>query len=280
MADCFIIIDGHSQIYRACFARGLNLYSPGGIEKTTGPFVFTKSLIKLVREKKPDFMAVARDGPRSDLVRKHLFPEYKEGRGGAPDEIRAQVSRCYEIIEALGIPVVDAKGWEADDVIASFVEQYVSDEVHGLVVTGDKDLHQLISPDVRVYDPLKSETFNEENVVSKWGVTADKIVDVQTLMGDPTDNIPGVKGIGEVRAVTMINAYGTVGAVYEHRHEFSDAIRKALETADLPLLTRLVELNRDLDIDIDSEDLEFHGLNMKAARPIFEELGFTRWLKE
>lgn len=275
--DEFYLIDGHSQIYRAVYTRGAPLTSPSG-EPTRGTYYFCRMLFSLVKKKRPAFLVMALDGKRSELERKKWYPEYKANRGSdTPEEVLIQVKRIRQIVDVLGIPTINVPGWEADDVIASMVDICSSPEVHSVIVSRDKDLHQLVGPYSSMYDPQDESYIDEEAVRRKWGVGPDRVVDVQTLMGDSTDNVAGVKGIGEVKAKALIQEYGSLSEVMENLEDLSPSTAEALENADLDLARKLVELNRNLDIPLSPDDLVFDGLDLRKARPLFRKLGFKRW---
>jgi 5'-3' exonuclease len=233
---------------------------------------------------------MAVDPPRSTTFRRKIYPEYKAHRSKdkPPENVFVQMNRCRQIVRALGITVLECAGFEADDVIATLVEICSSDEVECVIFSRDKDLHQLIGPNCRQFDPQTEVWMDEKKVLDKWAVPPSKVVDVMTLSGDSTDNVPGVSGIGSAIATTLIKEYGSLKALSEavdtgarnepvkggKRPSLTAVRRQKLKEADLDLCRQLVELRRDVPISLNIEDLEFNGLDFESARPLFEELGF------
>lgn len=288
MSD-FLILDGHALIYRACHASQQRLTSPSG-EPTNGPYFFTKTLFSLVQERKPAYLAMAADPPKTlktPLARKKLYPAYKQDREGQPEEIFVQVQRCLDIASALGVPVLVEPGQEADDVIATLAWKALEfDEFEGkaIIVSRDKDMHQLLSAElVEMYDPFTRTFVTEADVERRWGCTEWKVAHVQALCGDPTDSIPGVKGIGEVRARKLMadqpdGIHSLMLSLRTLPPSVAGSLRKAWDSGHLRTMMALTTLNRDL-WEINLEDYTFKGLDVESARPIFNELGFTRWTK-
>jgi DNA polymerase-1 len=276
--DYFYLLDGHALIYRACFARGPDLHAPDG-EPTKGTFFFFRTLLKLIQRCQPNYLAMAVEGGRRrTLERRRLFEGYKRNRpSGSSDAMRQQLARCLEITALLGVPIYRMPGHEADDVIATLASMCSNTECRVVMVSTDKDLHQLVTPWCVCYDPYKEETIGSAEIDARWDVGPQKVVEVQTLAGDPNDGVPGVPGIGVKGAAMLINTYGSVEGVMKHLHELKPRQRAALEATDLDLQRKLVTLRRDLPLDVYIEDLEFNGLDFDAARPVFEELGFKNW---
>ena len=201
-----VVIDAANALYRAFFALP-PLRSPGGAP-TGAVFGFANMLRKLVREEKPDAIAVAMD-PRGGSFRKQLFPAYKATRDAQPEDLTAQWPLARELIDAWKLPVLEVPGFEADDVIATLA-RITPPEWEVLIVSSDKDLMQLVGGRVVLLDSMKDKRIGPAEVVERFGVTPDKLLDVRALVGDPSDNIPGVKGIGEKGAAALITEYGTL----------------------------------------------------------------------
>lgn len=274
-----LLIDGHSQMYRAIFAPGPKLTSPDG-EPTHGTYYFTRMLLRLLREKRPQYCAVAVDGPRDRLERRRLYPAYKTNRHAEPDpSIPVQIKRMLQIVKALGLPVISSPGWEADDVIATLARRFRDYEMRTEVVTRDKDLHQLVSDryGVSLYDPQTDESVYDAQVEEHWGCRPERVVDAQTLIGDPTDCVPGVKGIGPKNARALLTEFGSIERALASPH-LSQRIRTAILEADLDLCRTLVRLNANCPLEPDPQlvDLRYRGPRLSSARPIFKGLGFTR----
>jgi len=280
----FFIIDAHGMIYRAIHRPGKKLRAPSG-EPVRGVYTFTNMLLKLVSVRKPDYLVLATDAPRATTFRRRLYDKYKSNRPEGTDKtLFKQVDRCREVAEALGIKTLMVPGFEADDVIASFVDTCASDEVECVVVSSDKDLNQLIGPNCRQYDDMKSLWLDAQVAAKKWGVPPDKIVEVMMLMGDATDGVPGVHGIGEIAAKKAIQRFGTVDALVEAVRRGAAPLNKRqrenLLAADLKLCRQLVELRRDVPLDVHPSELEFNGPDMAQAEPLFRELGFWSLLEK
>jgi len=279
MPDTLYIIDGHSQIYRAYYAPFRELTSPTG-EPTRATYVFCTQILKLISERKPTHLAMALDGPVEQLRRREVYPRYKESRPPMPDDLRPQVSRIFEIVETMGIPILQKKGYEADDLIAAACEKFAGEDLNVVVISRDKDLDQLVNEHVVLYDPMKDETLDADAIEAKKGYPPSKAVEVQTLMGDSTDDIPGVPGVGPKKAAALIAKYGSAEEVLAHADEQTPKLKENLKaSAEAIVLSRkLVTLDRHAPLDVTLEDLEFSGIPGRKVRPIFEELGFNRLL--
>jgi len=279
MPDTLYIIDGHSQIYRAYYAPFRELTSPTG-EPTRATYVFCTQILKLISERKPTHLAMALDGPVEQLRRREVYPRYKESRPPMPDDLRPQVSRIFEIVETMGIPILQKKGYEADDLIAAACEKFAGEDLNVVVISRDKDLDQLVNEHVVLYDPMKDETLDADAIEAKKGYPPSKAVEVQTLMGDSTDDIPGVPGVGPKKAAALIAKYGSAEEVLAHADEQTPKLKENLKASAkaIVLSRKLVTLDRHAPLDVTLEDLEFSGIPGRKVRPIFEELGFNRLL--
>ena len=270
------IVDGHSQIYRAYHAlRPGSMTSPSG-EPTWATYVFTNMLLKLIAEKRPDYLAMAVDGPVAELERTKLYPEYKATRPPMPDDLRPQEERIFEIVRAMNVPILRVTGHEADDVMATAAERLAGDcEV--VLVSRDKDLDQLVTGRVSLYDPMKDEAIDAEAVERTRGYPPGRAVEAQALMGDSIDNIPGVPGIGPKKAAKLIAEYGSAEAVIEHADDIGGKTGKTIaEHAEaIRLSRRLVTLDRNVPIEFDLGTMRYEGLPTAAMKPIFRELGFN-----
>ncbi|MBL7220135.1 MAG: DNA polymerase I [Phycisphaerae bacterium] len=283
MARTLYVIDGHSQIYRAYYAPFRDLTSPTG-EPTRATYVFCAMLLKFLanRMTEGDCVAMAVDGPIKDLKRKDIYSDYKVTRKPAPDDFHPQARRIIEIVKAMGIPVLSAVGYEADDIMATAAERFAGENIQVVLISRDKDLDQLVRPNVVLYDPMKDETFDAAAILEKKGYSPDKAIEIQTLMGDATDNIPGVSGVGPKTALKLIDKYGTADEVLAHADEqtpkLAANLRSAAEMIDIS--RRLVTLDRNVPIDLDLDAMAFSGIDAAAVRPIFGELGFDRMLEQ
>ncbi len=274
------LIDGYSQIYRAYFShRGAMSSSITG-EPTRAIHVFCRMLLNLIALRKPDYLAMAVDGPTEELDRRKTYPDYKVNRTPPPDDFRPQADRILQIVKAMGIPVIAAKGFEADDLLATLADRFGADDLRVVMVSRDKDLDQLLNDNVFLYDPSKNELIDAAAIEADKGYRPDQAIAIQTLTGDSTDNIPGVRGIGPKTAVKLIAQYGTAEEVLAHADELRPQQRdNVLAFADqLPITRELVTLRRDLPLTLTLADLAFNGIRGEEARPILAELQLTQTL--
>ncbi len=281
MAETLYILDGHSQIYRAYYAPMRELTSPTG-EATKATYVFCQMLLKILAEKRPTYLAMALDGPTEQLHRREVYPEYKATRKPMPDDLPAQIERIVQIVRALGVPVLQQSGYEADDILATAAERLAGEDLDVVLVSGDKDLDQLVNEHCVLYDPGKDRVVDADTIEDEKGYRPGQAVEVQTLSGDTTDNIPGVPGVGPKTAAKLINRYGSAQAVLEHADELTPKLKEnVLASAEtLDLARELVTLDRDVPIELDLDAMSFQRIDGEAVRPIFAELGFSRLLEQ
>jgi DNA polymerase-1 len=278
MPKTLFLIDGHSQMFRAYHAmRPGSMTSPTG-EPTWATQVFLSMLLKLLKEQKPDYLAMAIDGPRQELKRTEFYPDYKANRPPTPEDFRTQEQRILQIIEALGLPILRVQGYEADDILATAVETLASEEIRVVLVSRDKDLDQLVTSNAVLYDPMKDETLDAETIEAKKGYRPEQAVEVQALTGDTSDNIPGVPGVGPKTAVKLIAKYGSAEEVLAHADEQTPKLAENLKkhAEDLKLSRELVELDRHVPIEFDIDAMHIDRLRFGDIKPILEELGFNR----
>ena len=202
-----VLLDGHSLAFRAFYALPPEMATAHG-ELTNAVYGFTSMLLSILQEEKPEYIAVAFDVGRT--FRHDLSPDYKGTRARMPEEMRVQLPRIRQVIDALNIPVFEIDGYEADDLIGTLARKAERAGYDVVIVTGDKDMFQLLSPHVRIYDPVKDRWFGEAECRERFGVEPARVVEIMGLMGDATDNIPGVKGIGEKTAMKLIAQFGTI----------------------------------------------------------------------
>src|SRR5207249_631567 len=221
------LIDGSAYLYRAFFALP-DLSTTTGVP-TNAVYGFTTMLQKIIRERRPQYLAVAFD-EKGPTLRHVEFKEYKAHRPPMPDALSRQIPYIHRVVEAFAIPVVKLAGYEADDLIGTLAAQASSQGLEVVIVTGDKDMFQLLSPAVRIYDPVKDKFLTEEDCLDRFGVEPARVVEVMGLMGDATDNIPGVKGIGEKTAKKLIAEFGTIENLLTRLSEVKgDKLRALLE---------------------------------------------------
>ncbi len=279
MAKSLYIIDGHYQIYRSFYAPlpTVNLSSPSG-EPTQATYLFCQILFRLLRDRKPDYLAMAMDVSDETTFRRELDPQYKANREPPPESLHVQVDRIVSIVTTLGIPIYRVPGFEADDLMATMAHKLRDEDIEVYLVSVDKDLEQLISDKVRLYDARTGEVLYPETLMEKKGYAPQQAIEIQTLTGDTTDNIPGVYGVGPLKAIDLIKKYGSAGDVLNSADKLTPKMRERVKAfADqLPLTRQLVTLRRDVPVEFALDECSADRLNFSALRPIFDELAFTR----
>ena len=276
------LVDGHSLAYRAFYALPPDLSTSSG-QVTNAAFGFTSMLIKLLGEHRPDGLAVAWDVGRSTF-RTERYAEYKAQRESAPDLFLSQLPLIREVLEAMGIVQMERSGFEADDVIATLVKLVTDLGWEVLVVTGDRDSFQLVSPTVRVVYTLRgiSDTVvvDPEWVEGKYGVRPGQYLDYASLRGDTSDNLPGVPGVGEKTAARLLSQFDDLEGVFSHLESFPPRLRSNLTThREQVLLNReLIALVDDLDLEVDEDRLRRGDLDWPSIQAVFDRLEFaTLW---
>jgi DNA polymerase-1 len=280
MPKTFYIIDGHAQIYRAYFAPFRDLTSPTG-EPTRATFVFTQMLLNLVENRKPEYLAmVIDDASETALFRKEIWPEYKANRKSRPDDFNPQEERILQIVRDGGVPIFVKPGFEADDVIATMAKKLEGQGFEVFLVSKDKDLRQILDANTKMFDVQSGDVMDPVAMEAKLGYGPGQAIDVQTLMGDATDNVPGVPGVGEKTAVKLVKQYGSAEAVLDHLDELTPKLRENFEKAReyMPRTRALVTLKTDLEMQFDVETCRYTGLNNDLLRTHFKQLGFTNLL--
>jgi DNA polymerase-1 len=277
----FYIIDGHAQIYRAYFAPFRDLTSPTG-EPTKGTFVFTQWLLNLIDNRKPDYLAMVIDeGGDEHVFRKEFFPEYKANRAKRPDDFGPQEDRILQIVRDAGIPIFGKNGFEADDVIATMAKRLCTMDFETYIVSKDKDLRQIVGPCVKLYDVASDKVTDAATMEAELGFGPGQAIEIQTLMGDSTDNVPGIPGVGPKTAVELIRKYGTADNVLNHLDELKPRQRENFQQYKdrLPIARRLVTLKDDVEITFDPETCRFVGLNKAGLTTHLRAIGFNNLLK-
>ncbi|MDP6380630.1 MAG: 5'-3' exonuclease H3TH domain-containing protein, partial [Phycisphaerae bacterium] len=252
MPPTLYIIDSHAHLYAAFYALG-NLSSPRG-EKTGATFGFVSTVLKIIREARPDYLAAAFDMPGPTFRHKE-FKDYKAQRKPMPDDLRPQVDWTREILEIMGVPIFQSKGFEADDCIAELTRQARDKGCEVVICSRDKDLQQLIGPHVKMIDTKTNDILDEAALKQLKGIRPDQVVDLLALMGDASDNIPGVPGIGPKTAAGLIAQFGSMDQLYENIDEVKGKKRQLLvEHKDDALKSRwLVQLDQKVPIALDLE---------------------------
>jgi DNA polymerase-1 len=273
-----LLVDGTNSLYRAFFAIP-HLRAPDGFP-TNAAYGFVNMLLKVIREEQPDCVIVVFDAP-GKTFRHRLFEDYKAGRDATPEDLSAQIPLVRELIDAHRICVVEVPDFEADDVIATLVERAPRDAPIAIVST-DKDLMQLVSERVTLLDGMKDRRYGPAEVEARFGVRPERVLELRALVGDPSDNIPGVKGIGEKGAVTLLEEWDTLEDLLQHVDEVkAKRARDALaeHADDARLSKRLATLRTDAPLPIGWDAAKLGEPDVDALRALYERLGFTRLLE-
>ena len=280
------IIDGYATLYRAHYALIRNpLTTTAGIP-TSAVFGFANQVFQLLEEENPDYIVAAFDSKGKNF-RHELYTDYKANRSAMPDEIQTQLPYLWELLDGMNIPVLRIEGVEADDIIGTVAKMCEKDDLQCNIVSGDKDFMQLINDKTLLYAPQarrrEKEIFNAQKVSEKWGVGPEHIIDLLGLMGDSSDNVPGVEGVGPVTAKKLIQKFGSMEKIYENIDQIeNEKMReKLLNNKDNAFLSKqLVTILTDVTVDASLSDFEKKKANNTKLESIFKELEFTGLLKK
>ena len=280
------IIDGYATLYRAHYALIRNpLTTTAGIP-TSAVFGFANQVFQLLEEENPDYIVAAFDSKGKNF-RHELYTDYKANRSAMPDEIQTQLPYLWELLDGMNIPVLRIEGVEADDIIGTVAKMCEKDDLQCNIVSGDKDFMQLINDKTLLYAPQarrrEKEIFNAQKVSEKWGVGPEHIIDLLGLMGDSSDNVPGVEGVGPVTAKKLIQKFGSMEKIYENIDQIeNEKMReKLLNNKDNAFLSKqLVTILTDVTVDASLSDFEKKEANNTKLESIFKELEFTGLLKK
>ena len=273
------LIDGSSYIYRAFYAIG-HLSNSRGLP-TNAIFGFTQMLLKVLKEHQPDYLAVVLDS-KAPTFRSEVYKEYKANRPAMPEALVPQIPYIRRIIKEYRIATLEMEGFEADDLIGT-VAKGLASEVDVVIITGDKDILQLVSDQIQVYDTMKGKRVGVEEVIHRFGVRPEKVVEVMGLAGDAIDNIPGVPGIGEKTAIELIKNFGSIENLLTHLDEVRQKkLRENLEVygEQAQLSRQLATIHTDVPITYGLNDFAPGSPNLSGLREIFKELEFNKLLKE
>ena len=274
------LIDGSAYIFRAYHAMG-GLSNSKGFP-TGAIFGFTNMLMKTLRDKSPSRIAVVFDAP-GPTFRHEKYPLYKANRPEAPQDLVIQIPKILELVRAYRLPMISVAGFEADDVIATLTRQAKLLKWNVIIVSADKDLTQLVSEGVVMWDPQKDTLYDEKGVQEKFGVLPTQMLDFLSLVGDSSDNIPGVRGIGPKTATNLIHEFGSLKGIYDQLEKISKPkLREALKTnRDNAFLSReLAKLDEEVSLDTDIKELLIVEPDNEGLRHIFREFEFKRLLDD
>ncbi|MBM7775474.1 DNA polymerase-1 [Actinokineospora baliensis] len=274
-----LLIDGHSMAYRAFFALPKENFQTGTGQHTNAVYGFTSMLINLLRDEAPTHLAVCFDVSRKTFRTEH-YPEYKANRSASPDEFKGQVSLIEDVLETLNIPKLAKDNFEADDLIATLTTQATAAGYHVAICTGDRDALQLVTDEVTVLYPVKGVSelarYTPALVQDKYGLTPAQYPDFAALRGDPSDNLPNIKGVGEKTITKWIQQFGSLGDLVDRVDEVKGKAGELLRAnlANVLLNRQLTELVRDVPLEVVPEDLAVRDWDRDAVHRLFDELEF------
>jgi DNA polymerase-1 len=281
MPPIVYLLDGHALAYRAYFAltRGSSsAFTTHSGEPTAGVFGFTSILLRILEQDHPDYLAVTFDTGKT--FRDALFPDYKGTRAKMPEDLRPQMERIRQIVDAFNIPRLEVEGYEADDVLGSLSRRLAQEGFGVRIITGDRDLLQLVNERILVNLPGKTladaKDYYTKDVFGLFGVKPDQVVDYKALVGDKSDNIPGVSGIGEKTASALLTKYGSLDGIFSHLDDISENTRKKLEAnrENAFLSQKLATIVTDLDIVLDMDMARTDHFDPARVEALFRDLEF------
>jgi DNA polymerase I len=284
-----VLIDGHGLAYRMFFAPHIPDFRTASDEPTKATYGFTQTLLTLIKsDNPPDYLAVSFDV--GDTFRNEMFADYKGTREKVPEDLEVQIERLHNVLEAFNIPVLEIDGYEADDVLGTIARQAEEQGLEVLIVTGDRDLLQLVTEHTKLQMPPsrrggsnKDEIYDIAAVEERFGVRPDQFVDYKALIGDKSDNIPGVPGIGEKTAAQLLQQYGTLDGIYENLSAITGKKpRTALEeNREAAYFSRkLSAIVRDVPMIFELEKCRTHDYDRDKVAAVFKELEFRRFLEQ
>ncbi len=278
-----LLVDGNAIFHRAFHALPLLTNDKG--EYTNAIYGFTKMLFDISKKEVPDYLVIAFDH-KSKTFRHQEFTEYKANRGEPPAELYPQLPRLFWLLEIMQIPIFQVEGYEADDIIGTLATQ--ADQNFNLfseILTGDKDSFQLVNDNINVIVPKMGISnvliYNPIKVQEKMGITPAQIIDYKALRGDSSDNIPGVKGIGDKQAVELLQKYGTLDNIYKHIEELSPSQQnKLIENKDMAYLSqKMATIIKDMPIKLDLKASHLHSIPVEDTKKALEELNFASLMR-
>ncbi|HAK89146.1 MAG TPA: hypothetical protein DHV16_08940 [Nitrospiraceae bacterium] len=273
------LIDGNSYFYRAFHAiRGLT--NSKGFP-TNAIYGFTNMIMKIIREKKPDAVAIAFDSPHP-TERHRIYEEYKAQRPETPNDLILQIPYIKEIINAFNISSFEMPGYEADDIIGTIAKKAASQGVTVFILSGDKDMMQIVDGGIKIYDPMKDIIIDEKYVIERFGVSPERLPEIMAITGDTVDNIPGVKGIGEKTAKELLSKAGSLDELMDHPEKTtSERLKKMIadNIENIKLSRILATIDTNIPIDISLQDMIIKEPDWPALLPLFTEFEFKSLIK-
>src|SRR5690242_1284539 len=284
MPSTLYLIDGHALAYRMYFALtaggSSTRWQTSKGEPTAGTYGFARELLRIIEQEKPDYIAVAFDTGKT--FRDKIFPAYKGTRAKMPDDLSPQIGRIRELVDAFNIPRLEMEGYEADDVLGSIARVAAEQGLGIKIITGDRDLLQLVNERTTVYLAGDDQNYiTDEDVVKKLGVRPAQVVDYKALVGDKSDNIPGVAGIGEKTAISLIEKFQTLDNIYQNIDQIENRWRnKPEQNRENAFMSRaLAQIKTDLNIKLDLEHARAQEWDIPTLESFFKELEFRSLLK-
>ena len=276
-----VLVDGSSYLYRAYHIPQLQAFRNVSGEPTGAIYGVLNMLRKLRKDYQPQEMVVVFDA-KGKTFRHDMYSDYKANRPPMPEELRQQIEPLHILVKALGYPLLSVSGVEADDVIGTLATQAAAVGKHVVISTGDKDMAQLVNERVSLINTMSNTVLDEAGVVEKFGVKPEQIIDFLALMGDSSDNIPGVEKVGPKTAVKWLAKYGTLEQVLEHRDEIGGKVGENLKAAveQLPLSKKLTTIDCDVALDITIDALDILEPEQLVLHEWFKRLEFKTWLAE
>ncbi|MDG2088618.1 MAG: DNA polymerase I [Arenicellaceae bacterium] len=276
-----ILIDGSSYLFRAFFQPALKRFFTEQGQPTGAVFGVVNMLKSLLAEYQPDYVGVVFDAKGKNF-RHELYEQYKANRPPMPDELRSQIDYVHKVIKALGLPLISVPGVEADDVLGTLARQGAEEGLSVIVSTGDKDLAQIVNDSVVLIDTMKNARYDIDGVVEKYGVRPDQIIDYLALIGDSSDNVPGVPKVGPKTAVKWLEQYDSLDSIVEHANDITGKVGENLREflPELPLSKDLVTIRCELGLDFGLDDLVPEEQDIQGLADLYNELDFKKWRSE
>ena len=280
-----ILVDGNNLVFRSYYATAYtgNIMKNSKGMPTNALYGFVGMMNKIIHEEKPEYIAVAFDIGKN--FRKQKYETYKDGRAATPDELKMQMPVAKDILVAMGIPYFEMEPYEADDIIGTFAKMCEQNpEYEATIISSDKDLLQLLSDetDMKLLKQKDYIRYNPKTFKEDWGFEPIRIIDYKALAGDPSDNIPGVKGIGDKTAINLLKQYDTIEDIYEHIDGIKGKMKeKLIEDKESAFISKeIATIYRDVPLNVSLEDIVFKGTDFVALNKIYEELEFYSFIKK
>lgn len=273
------LIDGNSYFYRAYHAiRGLT--NSKGFP-TNAIYGFTNMILKIIREKKPDAMAIAFDSP-VPTERHKIYEKYKAQRSETPNDLIVQIPHIKKIIKAFNITTFEVPGYEADDIVCTIAKKAASQNINVFILSGDKDMMQVVGNGIKIYDPMKDLIIDENHVRERFGVPPERLPEIMAIAGDAIDNIPGVKGIGEKTAKELLSKTDSLDELLNHPEKIeNERIRKMVvdNIENIKISKTLATINTNIPIDISLQDMIIKEPDWPSLLSLFTEFEFKSLIK-